>query len=151
MAYENQPNNEYETINDDTQHRVKEQPPHAPDYLDLLPANDWDTKRKTGHVNDRMKQGMTGGSIEQPMDNDQYEQITTDHDYQHLHREVNNYAVLKPRNKIGTKGYHQQDHVSQSTHAPTGHEADNNEVRLQMERPEEGKQRSKVCPPPMWM
>ena len=51
MAYENQPKSEYETINDDTQHCLKEQPPHAPDYLELLPDNDCDTSCKTGNVN----------------------------------------------------------------------------------------------------
>ena len=152
MAYENQPNNEYETINDDIQHCLKEQPGHAPDYLELLLDNDCDTSGKTGHVSDQIKQGMTGGSIEQPMDNDQYGQITTDHEYQHLQREVNNYAVLKPRNETGTKGYQQQDDVGQSTHAPTGHEADNNSiVHQQMAGSEEGKQGSKICPPPTWL
>ena len=148
MAYLNQPNNEYETTNDGRQHGLKEQPGHAPDYLELLPDNDCDTKGKTGHVSDQIKQGMTGGSIEQPMDNDQYGQITTDHDYQHLQREVHNYAVLKPRNKMGTDGYQQQDHVG--TNVTTGNEADNNIVRQQKARSEEGKQGSKICPPPTW-
>ena len=151
MAYENQPNNEYETINDDTLHGLKEQPPHAPDYLELLPDNEYDTNGKTGNVSNQIKQGMTGGCIKEPMDDDEYEQITTEHDYQHLQREVNNYAVLKPRNETGTKGYQQQDHVSQSTHAPTGHEADSSIVRQQMAVSEEGKQGSKICPPPTWL
>ena len=54
MAYENQPNNEYETINDDTLNCLKEQPRHAPDYLELLPDSDCDTKGKTSNVSDKI-------------------------------------------------------------------------------------------------
>ena len=55
MAYENQPKSEYETINDDTQHCLKEPTPHAPDYLELLSDGDCATKGKTGHVSDQMQ------------------------------------------------------------------------------------------------
>ena len=47
MAYENQPSNEYETIKEDTLHCLKEQPPHAPDYL---LDNDCENKGRTGRV-----------------------------------------------------------------------------------------------------
>ena len=131
MAYENQPNSEYESIDDDTQHYLQQQPP---DYLELLPDNDCDNKGKTGHVGDQIKQGLTGRVAEKSLDNDQYQQITNDHDRHHLQREVHNY---------GTEDYQQQDHVYHSTHVPTGNEADN--------RSEEGKQGSKICPPPAWV
>ena len=50
MAYEIQSNNEYETINDDTLSCLKEQPPHGPDYLELLPDNDCDAEGKRGNI-----------------------------------------------------------------------------------------------------
>ena len=88
----------------------------------------------------------------EPMANDEYEQITTDDDYQHLQREVHNYAVLKPTNETETKGYNQQQHhVGQSTLVPTSDEAGNSIVRQQMARSEEGKEGSKICPPPTWV
>ena len=152
ITYENQPINEYERINDGTQHCLKEQSPHALDYLELIPDDDCDTKGETGHVNGQIKLGTTGGSIVEPMDDDQYEQITNDHDYQHLQRAGNDYAVLTPKNETGSEVYNQeQDDVGQSTHAPTDNEANNSIVRQQMARSEEGKQGNKICPPPPWL
>ena len=85
------------------------------------------------------------------MDNDQYEQITNDHVYQHLQRAGNDYAVLTPINETGSEVYRQQDHVYHSTHVPTSNEANNSIVRQQMAGSEEGKQGSKICPPPAWL
>ena len=85
------------------------------------------------------------------MDNDQYEQITNDHVYQHLQRAGNDYAVLTPKNETGSEVYQQQHHVYDITHVPTGNEADNSIVHQQMARSEEGKQGSKICPPPAWL
>ena len=168
MAYENRPNNEYETINLEPKHRLKENGP--------------DTEGHQTHHK------QTSKIREEPMDNDQQEQITSQHEYQHLQRgrtnargtqeDVHEYADLKARNGKGMKHNRQKIHVLPDSIV---HQAkDNNAYEhfsgeyprdvhhyqdipasnanqsrspepLQMASSEERKPARKNCPPPTWL